>query len=298
MCFGAIAASIGGSLVSGLLSNKGASDANAASASSVKQQQDFQERMSNTSYQRGMADMQKAGINPMLAYMKGGASTPEGASYTAQNTWADGAKEIGAAVPTAVTLQNVKANTAKSIAEAGKATADTDLSSAQAAETRARTPTYASNIALNQAQTTKIGYEIPKILVDSNLSRIQIDKIGSEILNLAKTGNLTDAQVNETLSRANLNTAQIREVTPRINKLVADTQATNFELPLHELKGAISDRLNLPKIISNSAKSSDETSAGTKLYDFFHPSSAERNARRVYKGRDYNRNPSNSGEIN
>jgi len=36
----------------------------------------FEERMSNSSYQRGVADMEKAGINPMLAYMKGGASTP------------------------------------------------------------------------------------------------------------------------------------------------------------------------------------------------------------------------------
>lgn len=41
----------------------------------------FQERMSNTAYQRGRADMEKAGINPLL--MAGGgntASTPSGSS--------------------------------------------------------------------------------------------------------------------------------------------------------------------------------------------------------------------------
>lgn len=47
---------------------------------------DFQERMSNSAWQRGVMDMRKAGINPMAAYSSGGASAPSGAVGTVGST--------------------------------------------------------------------------------------------------------------------------------------------------------------------------------------------------------------------
>lgn len=68
----------GAGLLGGILQNR---SNKAASA----RQMEFQERMSNTAYQRAMADMRAAGLNPLLAYSMGGATTPGGSSYQAGN---------------------------------------------------------------------------------------------------------------------------------------------------------------------------------------------------------------------
>lgn len=52
----------------------------------AQKQMDFQERMSNTAYQRSMNDLIKAGLNPGLLYSASAASSPSGSMATTPAT--------------------------------------------------------------------------------------------------------------------------------------------------------------------------------------------------------------------
>lgn len=95
----------------------GAQRNRAASAQSLRQMQ-FQERMSSTAHQREVADLRKAGLNPILSGTGGaGSSSPGGAQASVQDILTPGVNSALAARKLAQEIENLKASEALVIAQ-------------------------------------------------------------------------------------------------------------------------------------------------------------------------------------
>lgn len=97
-------------VVGGIMGHSAQSKANKGNVALQRENQAWEERMSNTAYQRGTADMLAAGLNPMLAYSQGGASTPNTSAATVQSEDAigRGVSSAGTKAANTIALENMR----------------------------------------------------------------------------------------------------------------------------------------------------------------------------------------------
>lgn len=156
-------------------------------ASEAQKNRDWQEQMANTSWQRAVGDMEKAGLNPMLAYSQGGAGSGSGAQASiGMGSSAQGSASAGASP----------------MASSGQASGQmTRMENATAASIQSafRGAEVSQGLQNGALQNQKLEADILKTKADTMLSGVSAgqvsaatDKINAEIDNVKKDWELKE----------------------------------------------------------------------------------------------------------
>jgi hypothetical protein len=166
--------SIAGGLIARKDAEKAANSANDFNSNEAVKNRAYQTDMSNTSYQRSMDDMRKAGLNPMLAYSQGGASTPGGSSASgvaAQTQPMDPGEAIRSGITSSLEVKRLKKDVEQ---------ADSQVKLNAAAEKTAQTQQK-----LNQSSARKVD-------ADAKLSEATLPAVQQDTRTRVKHGKLDE----------------------------------------------------------------------------------------------------------
>ena len=171
---------------------------------SAREQMAFQEYMSNTAHQREVADLRKAGLNPLLA-LNGGASTPGGA-YADVDGSILSAKENN---------RFQKGQLAKQLQNEMKIASKNNQTSLQ-----------------NNRETLKMNKEIAKLQLQNNIKLANLNNANA--LKMNRQNNQTSLQLGRISANASLGAANINagasmynaNMSAAANRYATDTQAT------------------------------------------------------------------------
>jgi len=141
--------SLAGGLIGGVGSYLGQQSTNQANAAMADKQMQFQADQRATQYQTAVQDMQKAGLNPMLAYQQGGAGNQVGAMAQMQNSVGAGVTSAQAGIDKYQQLKNLTS-------QQELIGSQIDDTNASATLKRATAITEAYKPGLTQAQTDQI----------------------------------------------------------------------------------------------------------------------------------------------
>lgn len=233
------------SAFSAFLSSEGASARNEAQIGQAQNQMDFQERMSSTAYQRAVKDLAAAGLNPMLAYAHGGATTPAGAQANIEDVLTP-AVHSGQAAFRAVNEASVQRAQIQDIqASAGLKTTQQGESVARTAEAYAKTQEAETQATLNTALASKAHQDTQTSAASAVLMDTQgrsllahMEKIAPEIRHLVSQANLNDASKRKILAELPLIASQVHRTAAETEESYQRRLLLGVETRLGQLRQA------------------------------------------------------------
>jgi hypothetical protein len=178
----------------------------------AKRNRAFQAELSNTAYQRAMADMKQAGLNPILAGKLGGASTPGGSKANIGNSFEGAAQKIQTSKLTKALVD--------------KAQAEADSASAKALMDKQDADFFQKNGA-------RAGYTSPSTALTGRLSNAA-DSVGDSYGAIQK--------------RNAMNFANTRSVQLNLKRL----QEQAYKVPLSALSASEKAEINKAKTLEES----------------------------------------------
>lgn len=157
-------------------------------------QRQWQEQMSGTAYQRAVADMRAAGINPMLM-TPGGASTPSGAALSVGAPTASGSSPglPSAAVGSTGMAHGASARGVGFHPGAMAQTFQADLGGI--VNSAFRGASFLTDIQAKQSQIANLDADTSNKHTSNEAIRAQVQQIVSDTVLKQKQGNLTDADI-------------------------------------------------------------------------------------------------------
>lgn len=177
----------------------------------------YQQDMANTAYQRAMKDMRAAGLNPMLAYQQGGATSPAAPSATAtpatMGGFSPGAKpEIENAIAPAVNSAMQAIRTVQGVQSAQEAIKQTQ-----------------ANTSLQQVQAGREAAATGNILQQTATEAERTGLVSRQAATEAARYGLTQAQTGAATAQAALATDQAANVREQTNTEIHRGHRTRAE---------------------------------------------------------------------